>query len=221
MYVAPPAAPGCWALVGSLLRRSVALGSYAPSPCRVFAGRFLWFRGPSSWCFLELFPGVLSSRFRWLLVARGSSWIILGYRLRRVLLPWCSVEGLSVCPIGAVVPLGSSVLRGSWSSRWVHLSHVGPVVFLRPRSERSLSLLLVGLVPDLRAEFPTSGWRCVLRYALVQEAVPPSHRLLLLLRTGFLFSGPGLGRWLLPFPSPMYSFGMWSPFGSIVSFCHS
>ena len=23
------------------------------------------------------------------------------------------------------------------------------------------------------------------------------------------------------FPSPLYSFGMWSPFGSIVSFCHS
>ena len=32
MYVAPPAAPVCWALVGSLLHRSVALGSYAPSP---------------------------------------------------------------------------------------------------------------------------------------------------------------------------------------------
>ena len=30
--VAPPAAPVCWALVGSLLRRSVALGSCAPSP---------------------------------------------------------------------------------------------------------------------------------------------------------------------------------------------
>ena len=30
--VAPPAAPVCWALVGSLLRRSVALGSCAPHP---------------------------------------------------------------------------------------------------------------------------------------------------------------------------------------------
>ena len=137
------------------------------------------------------------------------------------MLPLCSVEGLSSCPIGAEVPLGSSVLRGSWSSRWVHLSQVGPVVFLRPRSERSLSLHLMSLVPDLRAGFPTSGWLCVLRHALVQEAVPPSHRLLLLLRTGFLFSGPGLSGWLQPFPSPMYSFGMWSPFGSIVSFCHS
>ena len=30
--VAPPAAPVCWALVGSLLRRSVALGSCSPYP---------------------------------------------------------------------------------------------------------------------------------------------------------------------------------------------
>ena len=30
--VAPPAAPVCWALVGALLRRSVALGSCAPYP---------------------------------------------------------------------------------------------------------------------------------------------------------------------------------------------
>ena len=32
MSVTPPAAPVCWALVGSLLRRSVALGSGVPSP---------------------------------------------------------------------------------------------------------------------------------------------------------------------------------------------
>ena len=31
-FVAPPAAPVCWALVGGLLRRSVALGSCAPYP---------------------------------------------------------------------------------------------------------------------------------------------------------------------------------------------
>ena len=48
------------------------------------------------------------------------------------------------------------------------------------------------------------------------QAVPPSHRLVLLLRIGFLFSGPGWGGKLQPFPSPMYSFGMWSPFRSIV-----
>ena len=35
-------------------------------------------------------------------------------------------------PSGPAVPLGSSVLRGYWSSRWGHLSQVGPVVFLSP-----------------------------------------------------------------------------------------
>ena len=61
------------------------------------------------------------------------------------------------------------------------------------------SLLLVGLVPGLRAGSPASGWRCVLRHALVLEAIPPSHRLVLLLSTGFLFSGPGWCGRLQPF----------------------
>ena len=79
----------------------------------------------------------------------------------------------------------------------------------------------MGLVLGLRAGSPASGWRCVLRHALVLEAVPPSHMLVLLLRTWFLFSGPGWCGRIPPFTSPMYAFGMWSPFGSIVSFCHS
>ena len=102
-----------------------------------------------------------------------------------------SVRYLSACPRGAM-PLGASVLRCSWSSRWGHLSKVGTVFFLCPRSSRSLSLLLVGWVPGLSAGSPASGWRCGFRHALVLVAI-----------------------------SPMYSFGMWSPFGSIVSFCHS
>ena len=79
----------------------------------------------------------------------------------------------------------------------------------------------MGLVPGLRVGSPTSGWRCVLRPAIVPEAVPPSSRF-----------GPASSRWvpllrarcvwgLQPFASPVYSFGMWSPFGSKVSFCHS
>ena len=75
----------------------------------------------------------------------------------------------------------------------------------------------MGLVPGLRVESPTSGWRCVLRPALVPEAVPPSTRF-----------GPAPSCWvpllrarcvwgLQPFAS-VYSFGMWSPFGSKVSF---
>ena len=75
MSVAPPAAPVCGVSVASFCR----LGLLCSLPCWVFAGRFLWFCGPSSWSFLELFTGVLSSHFRCLLVARGSSWIILGF----------------------------------------------------------------------------------------------------------------------------------------------
>ena len=56
---------------------------------------------------------------------------------------------LSACPSRTAVPQGSSVLRGSGSSRWGHLSQVGAVFFLSLRSYRRLSLLLVGLVPGL------------------------------------------------------------------------
>ena len=151
--------------------------------------------------------------------------IVLGYPpsmiWRRYVLPWFSVRALSACPREAALPLGASVLRCSWSSRWGPLSQVGTVFFLSPRSYRRLSLLLVGLVPGLSAGSPASGWRGVFRHALVLVAISPSRWLVLLLRTGFLFSGPGWCGRLQPFPSPMYSFGMWSPFGSIVSFCHS
>ena len=137
------------------------------------------------------------------------------------MLPWFSVRGMSACPSGAAVPLDSSVLRGSWSSRWGHLSQVGTVFFLSPQSYLRLSLLLVGLVPGLHVGSPTSGWRCVLRPAIIPEAVPPSSRF-----------GPAPSCWvpllrarsvwgLQPFASPVSSFGMWSPFGSKVSFCHS
>ena len=48
------------------------------------------------------------------------------------------------------------------------------------------------LLPALGAGSPTSGWRCVLRHALVLVAVPPSLRSALRVRTGFLSSGPGV-----------------------------
>ena len=47
------------------------LGLLRTLPCRVLACGFLWFRGPSSWCFLGLFTGVLSSRFQRLRMTRG------------------------------------------------------------------------------------------------------------------------------------------------------
>ena len=57
--------------------------------------------------------------------------------------------------------------------------------FLSPRSYRRLSLLLVGWVPGLRrVPLPQAG-AVLFRHALVLVAI-----------------------------SPMYSFGMWSPFGS-------
>ena len=95
--------------------------------------------------------------------ADGLGWLrlILGcppsVAWRRRLLPWFSVRYLSACPRGAAVPLDSSVLRCSWSSRWGHLSQVGTVFFLSPRSWRLLSLLLVGLTVGLRAGSPASG----------------------------------------------------------------
>ena len=104
----------------------------------VFAWRFQLLGCPSSLSFLELFAGVLSSRLQCLLIARGGCRIVLGYlpsvAWRREVLPWFSVRGMSASPSGAAVPLGSSVLRRSWSSRWGHLSLVGTVFFLSPRS---------------------------------------------------------------------------------------
>ena len=99
---------------------------------------------------------------------------------------------MSACPSGAAVPLGSSVLRG------LMVFATGSPVSGRacglPWSSivRRLSLLLVGLVPDLRTGSPSSGWRGVLRPALVREAVRPSHGLVLRICAGFLFSGPGV-----------------------------
>ena len=76
---------------------------------------------------------------------------------------------------------------------------------------------------------PSSGWCSALRPVIVPVAIPPSSRI-----------GPAPSCWvpllgarcvwgLQPFAriggvasaSPVYSFGMWSPFGSSVSFRHS
>ena len=75
-----------------------------------------------------------------------------------------------------------------------------------------------GWVPGLRAGSPTSSWLCVLLPAMVPEAVPPPSRLVLLLRSGFLFSEPGVcggfNRLLLP------SSGCGHPLGQ-ECLCHS
>ena len=68
--------PSCCSRVLGYCGISVApfcrLGLLRALPCWVFACGFLWFRGPSSWGFLGLFTGVLSSHFQLLRIARGS-----------------------------------------------------------------------------------------------------------------------------------------------------
>ena len=174
-FVAPPAAPVCWALLGSLLRRSVALASGRTlSLCfsrlgflplvfvRTWVGRLrsclgsclllgeLSFPCPG---FRLAVPAVWLSRpleFSWNLClgsflslpvyADGLGWLqmVLGclpsVAWQRRLLPWFSVRYLSACLRGAAGPLDSSVLLCSWFSRWGHLSQVGTVFFLSPRS---------------------------------------------------------------------------------------
>ena len=166
--VAPPAAPVCWALLGSRLRRSVALASgralslffpawvFLPwAFVRTWVGRLRsclgsclllsWFSlgGSCSWLSrLLVFSWNLSlgSFLSLPVFADGLGWLrlILGCPLsvawRWRLLPWFFVRCLSACPHGTAVPLDSLVLRCSWSSRWGHLSQVGTVFFLSPRS---------------------------------------------------------------------------------------
>ena len=112
------------------------------------------------------------------------------------LLPWFFVRYLSACPRGAAVPLDSLVLRCSWSSRWGHLSQVGTVFFLSPRSRRCFpSFWWVWLLAFVRVGPAPSPWVPLLWTWLVWEA-----------STVFL---------LLCIPS-----GCGHPVGSIVSFCH-
>ena len=133
-------------------------------------------------------------------------------------LGYCGVSVVPFCRLGLLRALPCRVLacgflwfRGPCS--WCFLG-------LFPLTSSCYGWLGV-VLPALRAGSPTYGWRCVLRRELVLVAVPPPLRLVLRIRTGFLFNGPGVcvcGLQL--FTSPMYTFGMWSPFGSMVSFCH-
>ena len=102
----------------SCLGSSLPFGGGSPSLVLVvFVWWFLLFGCPNSFSFLELFAGVLSSRFQCLLIARGAYRIVLGclpsVAWRWEVFPWFSVRGMSACPSGAAVPLGSSVLRDS------------------------------------------------------------------------------------------------------------
>ena len=129
--VAPPAAPVCWALVGSVAL-FCRLGLLCALPCRVFACGFPWFRGPSSWCFLGLFTVVLSSRFHWLRMAWG------GCCLRFVQGPlpqagavFLACVSLGGCPSSQVGPARSHWVPLLWSWCACGLPQFSSCVFLR------------------------------------------------------------------------------------------
>ena len=119
--------------------------------------------------------------------------------------PWLST--LRSLAVEVVTLVLCQVLVGLPSWGCSASGFLGPAVFLvftmgSPVSGRDcvlpqsaivtlLSLLLVGLPIGLRAGSPALGCRCGLQHALVRAAVPPSHGSVLLLRPGFLFSGPG------------------------------
>ena len=109
-------------------------GGSFPCPC-CFSLAFttlLWSRFLG---FLVFLLGFLSSRLP--VFAGSSGWLTYSpwlYALRCLatgIVNLFSVRGLSACPSRNAVPLGSSVLRLSGSSRWGHLSQVGAVL---PRS---------------------------------------------------------------------------------------
>ena len=156
--------PSCCSCVLGSCGVSVApfcrLGLLRALPCRAFTGRFLWFRGPSSWSFLGLFTGVLSSRFWWLRVARGSSWLLLGYppsvACRRAVFPWCLVRRLA--------PLGLRCLWFPWSCGVTGLRDGATCLWsglwsspVHDRSEAFPSFWWVWFLPFGRGSLPQAG----------------------------------------------------------------
>ena len=93
---------------------------------------------PGSLVFLDFLLGFLSSRLP--VFAGSSGWLPYSpwlYALRCLatgIVTLFSVRGLSACPSRTAVPRGSLVLRPSGSLRWGHLSQVGAVFSLSPRS---------------------------------------------------------------------------------------
>ena len=113
-------------------------GGYLSLVLVVLAWLLQLFCGPGSLVFLDFLLGFLSSRLP--VFAGSSGWLTYSpwlYALRCLatgIVNLFSVRGLSACPSRTAVPLGSSVLRPSGSSQWGHLSQVGAVFSLSPRS---------------------------------------------------------------------------------------
>ena len=73
--VAPLAAPVCWALMGSLLRRSVALGSCMPYPLGYSLEDSYGFVVQAPGVFLDSLLGLFSPCFQLLRMARGGCFL--------------------------------------------------------------------------------------------------------------------------------------------------
>ena len=135
------------------------------------------------------------------------------------LLPWFLVRYLSACPREAAVPLDSLALRCSWSSTMGSpVSGLGLCSSSVHDCDVCFPSFWWVLPIGLSAGSPASVCRCVLWHALVLVAVPPSHGSVLLLRPGFLFSGPG---WCGEASTVFLLLCLPHPLGSIVPFCHS
>ena len=135
------------------------------------------------------------------------------------LLPWFFVRYLSTCPRGAAVPLDSLIL---WCSGLHVRSPVSGRACVFPQSAivTLLSLLWVGLLlalvwgPLPQADAVGFGLRWSGR--LSSLLTDRSCSLDLCSSSLNLVGGGGFHR----VPSPLSSFGMWSPFGVNSVFCH-
>ena len=178
----------------------------------VFAWRLWPLDGPGTCSFLGLTLGsplslpVLAADLRWLRFILGCPPSVAS--LWRGL-TWFFLRSWLACPHGAAVPLDSWVLWCSLSAYWVTCLWSG---------------LCSSSVCDRDIAFPPlvgfAFGRCGLRLALVRPAVRPSPGSVLILQPRFLFSGLVVRGAFHRVPSPLSSFGMWSPFGVISVFCH-
>ena len=119
----------------------------SPSLVLVFAWQLLLLGCPSSLTFLDLFAGVLSSRFLcllWLRLLAESSLVLFHPLLGggRCFTGLC--QGTCRLALVGLRRLGSSVLRGPVFMMWSTVSG-RDCVFLSPQSYLSLSLLWLGL----------------------------------------------------------------------------
>ena len=204
---------GCVAGLGCPSWFVPALGS-GTSALAVGWSWYLLFSGP----FLGFFP--LASR-----LAAGLRWLEFLLRcppsvasLWRVL-TWFFVRCLLACPHGAAVPLGSGVRWCSYSSCWVASLRSGRCsfsVYGRGVAFPPLVGLAFGISAVLLPQADTVGFGlcwCTLLTALLMGRC-----------CSFALDSSSLA-WLkgepsTVFPSPLSSFGMWSPFGIISVFCH-